>query len=445
MLIWLFSIKVFACEPEPTIETTGVILKELKVKKDRRAATDKTDELGLSVRASVKGTSWQTKNAEAAVLTVFVDDRYNQDAVLFAGSETFEYRMLLGKYNSGAHRITIVLNRKHSAPNAANVEIHTAFANFYEDLTITKPSDRSISAYLAITNAPLIYLRPETIGKFSDVPLLTFYEIFDEPENIKRIRYTTIFSNEDGGTQSAALLARWGRLTDIEWINEIRVTENGKILSEIYQGANHETKNFAGQRFGSHPLYFDATVNNNFSDAGCSPLRVSPLLVRTDLSSGSRETVMDAFPWTYRIMAEEAIREERINPQALGENTTDDLRNYLYVEVYSENDAAAVAVEIQTLDGRTSRSDWDDARLRIDRNGYKRIAVRLPSITSPLKSLSLFCQATAKAQTASGCRNARIIKFMRLDEKFRLNNVPNAKNEALSLKPNGKLTWLLAN
>ncbi len=100
----------------------------------------------------------------------------------------------------------------------------------FEDLLANAATtDRSILAYIATINAPFIYARPDTIDKFSDIPLITYYEIFDEPENIKKIRYTTIFSNEDGGTQSAALMARWGRITDIEWIYEMRVKEFRRI------------------------------------------------------------------------------------------------------------------------------------------------------------------------------------------------------------------------
>lgn len=238
-------------------------------------------------------------------------------------------------------------------------------------------------------------------------------------------------------------MARWGRMTDIEWIYEMRVGETGEISSEIYQGANHETKTFNGKRFGSHPLILDATVNNNFADAGCSALRLSPMLVAANLSDGSRETVMDAFPWTYRIMAEEAIREKRINPKNLGANTIDELQNYLYVEIYSENDSAAVAVEAQTMDEQKSRSDSGDVRLGVERSGYKRIAVRLPSLNSPLELLSLICQPTQNAQTSSVCRNARIVKLIRLNEKYQLINTSNPKGETRSLKPSEKLTWLM--
>jgi len=312
LFIAFLSLKVSAqCEIEPTIAATGKVLRELKVSKQ----ADTPAEFTLTLKASVAGASWQIKGAEAAILTVFVDGKYNQDSILFAGAKIFEYRMPLGKLNAGEHIISLVLNEARSAPNARRVKIGSAFIAAFEDLSAdSKTTDRSIFDYIARINAPVIYLRPDTIDKFSDIPLLTFYEIFDEPENVKRIRYTTIFTNEDGGTQSAALMARWGRMTDIEWVYEMRVNEKGGILSEIYQGANHETKNFNGRRvFGNHPLLFDATVNNNFTDTGCSPLRVSPLLAQANLADGSRETVMDAFPWTYQIMAREAMREGRVD------------------------------------------------------------------------------------------------------------------------------------
>ena len=396
----IFSTRIFAgCETEPTIENAGKILKEIKIEKRREGKTPEpeTNEIGLFIKASVKNASWQKKDSEAAVLTIFVDGKYNQDAILFAGEKVFEYQMLLGKIDPGEHKITIVFNQKHSAPNAQNVKIKSAFSTRFEDLSVANPGNNSIPAYFAMLNAPVIYLRPGTIGKFSDIPLLTYYEIFDEAENIKRVRYTTIFTNEDGGTQSAALMARWGRMTDIEWIYEIRVTEKGEVLSEIYQAANHETKNFAGKRFGSHPLFLDATVNNNFADTGCSALRVSPNLIGANLNNGSRETVMDENPWTYQIMAQEAIREGRINSEKLSANVIADLREYVYGEIYATTENASIAFEMKTPDGKTVSSDSGNKSLRVNRPGYVRIALRLPTEFGNTRKLiaSVRCHAVA--------------------------------------------------
>ena len=44
------------------------------------------------------------------------------------------------------------------------------------------------------------------------------------------LRYSVIFSNEDGGTATPALLARWGRTTDIEMAYE-EEWRGGKMVS----------------------------------------------------------------------------------------------------------------------------------------------------------------------------------------------------------------------
>ena len=407
------------CEIEPTIAATGKVLRELKVTKQ----ADTPAEFTLTLKASSAGASWQIKGAEAAILTVFVDGKYNQDSILFAGAKTFEYRMPLGKLDAGEHIISLVLNEARSAPNARRVKIGSAFIAAFEDVSAdSKTTDRTIFDYIARINPPVIYLRPDTIDKFSDIPLLTFYEIFDEPENVKRIRYTTIFTNEDGGTQSAALMARWGRMTDIEWVYEIRANEKGVILSAFYRGANHETKTFNGRRvFGNHPLLFDATINNNFADTGCSPLRVSPLLAHANLADGSRETVMDAFPWNYQIMAREALREGRVNPSNLGANTIADPRDYLYAEIYSEPENAAINVESETSSGEKFTSDAGNAALRVSRSGYLRIAMRLPknSAADFPKAVSIGCYAVSNnSASESVCQNLRLIKLIRLDRNY---------------------------
>jgi hypothetical protein len=430
------------CETEPIIGTIGKVLKELKFSKPANSSAD----FLLTLKASVAGASWQTRGAEAAILTVFVDGKYNQDLILFAGAKTFEYQALLGKLGAGEHIISLVLNEARSAQNARRVNLQTAFVVAFEDLIAkTATTDRSIPAYIATINAPVIYLRPNTIDRFSDVPLLTYYEIFDEPENIKRIRYTTIFTNEDGGTQSAALMARWGRMTDIEWIYEIRVRENGEILSETYQAANHETKKFTGKRFGSHPLIMDATDNNNFADTGCSALRVSPMLVKTNLSDGSRETVMDAFPWTYRIMAEEAFREGRVNAAKLDANTIADPRDYLYAEIYSEPKAAAIALEAESSGGEKFSSDAGIAALRVSRNGFVRIAMRLPkkSAADFPKAVGIGCYAVSdNSASESVCQNLRLIKLIRLNRNY-LPIVKNINAKPKNIKSGEKISFAL--
>lgn len=458
ILIFFIAPTAFAqCEREPTIEQTGKIIHAKKfsvpfktnfasktlLKMIGTLTEGRESEMFLSFDASVTGANWMVKNAEAAVLTVFVDGVYNQDVILFAGAKKFNYRASLGKFERGEHALSIALNEARSAPNAKQVKLFST-SIFPVELTLVKNGDDERD-FIALTHAPLIYARPDTVDKFSDVPLLTYYEIFPNGENTFKIRYTVIYSNEDGGTQTAALMARWGRATDIEWVYEIEF-KDGKLASEVYQGANHETKRFAGKRvFGNHPLIFDVTVNNNFSDAGCSELRSAQLPIKVDLSKKSRETVMDENEWTYRIMAQEAIREGRVNAAKLDANTIADPRDYLYAEIYSEPKAAAIALEAESSGGEKFSSDAGIAALRVSRNGFVRIAMRLPkkSAADFPKAVGIGCYAVSdNSASESVCQNLRLIKLVRLDRNY-LPIVKNINAKSENIKSGEKMSFAL--
>lgn len=407
---------------------TGELIKTIRV------SVPAPDEYALHIKARVPGSSWSKKGAETVVLTLFVDGKYRSDISLFAGAEAFEYKALLGLLEAGRHEVQVHLNRVRSAPNTKRVIITDTRVTAVESEKKTE-IDR-----LAIQNAPLIYARESIVDKFSDIPLVTYYEELPAKDGAVGIRYTTIFTNEDGGTQTTALMARWGRATDIEWVYEAWFRDR-KRISETFQGANHVTTAFAGQRvFGEHPLINNVTVNNNFSDKGCSPIRFALIPIRADLAAGSRETVMDQNPWTYRIMAEEAIREGRTDPANLGVNTIDDLRNYLYVEVYSENSSSAVSVQVIAADGKTSHSDLNDERLRVARPGFQRIAVRLPS-TSPVQSIKLHCHKITGRTDNATCGESQLVRYVRLNKSFLPQITDPKKNNRSNIKPGESVEW----
>ena len=445
LIFWLSFAAFAQCEIEPQLEQTGKVLATKKFR-TTLASTKKVsaeNEVYLSLEASATNGAWDEKGAEAATLTLFVDNKYNQDVILLAGENKHDYSVLLGSFSAGEYTLSIVLNDARSAPNAKEVRIYSA-----DVVPLTKVASRTQSDAkdaVALANAPIIYARPNTIDKFSDVPLLTYYEIFPIGENAFKIRYTAIFSNEDGGTQTAALMARWGRATDIEWIYEIEF-KDGAIVSEVYQGANHETKKFAGKRiFGNHPLIFDVTVNNNFSDAGCSELRFAQLPIKVDLSKKSRETIMDENAWTYRVMAQEASREGRVNAAKLDANTIADPRDYLYAEIYSEPKAAAIALEAETAAGEKFSSDAGIAALRVSRSGYLRIAMRLPknSAADFPKAVSIGCYAVSDdSASESVCQILRLIKLVRLDGNY-LPTVKNINAKSKNVKSGEKMIFTL--
>lgn len=375
-------------------------------------------EVGLEIEARSSGASWARKGAEAAALLISVDGIYNQDLMLWAGDESFHYRVMLGRFNRGKHTVSVVLNPARSAAGAQRAEVKSL-----RPLPLTparRTGDRD-EDQLALAHSPFLYARANTIDRFTDIPLLMYYEILHDTGGDLIVRYTAIFTNEDGGTQTAALMARWGRATDIEWVYQFRVRDQ-KIVQETYQGVEHETRFFKGSRTGGdHPLLAVASDNNNFSDLACSVVRFAPLPVRARLEQATRESVMDMSPQTYRVMTEELFREKRISDAPTDINTIADPREYLYIEAGSEQQAAGLAFDVKvTGQPGMFASDMGEPRLRIDRSGYFRTAVHLPKGISPtmIESITARCEASSKPADERRCKHLKVLRALVLDQNY---------------------------
>lgn len=375
-------------------------------------------EVGLEIEARSPNTSWVRKGAEAAAVLISVDGKYNQDLLLWAGDEWFRYRVMLGQLPKGKHTVSVTLNTPRSAAAARAAEVKSLQPIMFK---AARDAASASEEQLALAYSPFLYARANTIDRFTDIPLLTYYEILREANNDLIVRYTTVFTNEDGGTQTAALMARWGRATDIEWVYQIRV-HAGKIIEETYQGVEHETKFFTGPRTeGSHPLLAVASDNNNFSDLACSAVRFAPFPFRARLERATRESVMDLYPQTYRVMTEELIREKRISNTPADINTIADPREYLYIEATAELDGATLAFDVK-VNGQLKpfASDMGEPRLRIDRSGYFRTAVRLPKNVSPadVESITARCQASQKPANERRCKPVKVVRALMLDQSY---------------------------
>jgi hypothetical protein len=374
----------------------------------------------LDLTASVPGASWREKGREAAAVTVYLDDRYHQDLFLYNGPQRTLYQVSLGRIQPGAHKVRIELNRSQSAAGVQSAVVH---------LAEIKPVWKSHPEFAAIAHAPVLYARPDTIGHFSDIPLLMYVET-ERNQETTLYRYTVIFSNEDGGTQSAALMARWGRTTDIEWVIETTIDAQGKILKSVFQGANHVTTPFQGRYEADHPVLLTATVNNNFADKGDTKMRFALRPILVDLSAQSREEVMDRYPWIYRIMAEEMIREGKITAERTLGARIADLRQYLYIDAASQQQGGTGLSFAVKLKGN---SQWFTSDLginyhKIDRSGYFRTTVRLPGNISlrAIDRIAVRCDLINSPRNdvenekaaAAGCNLQSVNKAFLLDASF---------------------------
>jgi hypothetical protein len=377
-------------------------------------------EATLDLTASAPGASWIEKGKEAATAKVYLDGNYQQDITLFAGDEKFTYNLMLGRVAAGEHQLRLELNREMTAPQVSTIKVENAKVALI---------DRMSPEYLAFAHTPVLYARPNTIGKFSDLPLLMYYEI-ERRGGLTTLRYSVIFSNEDGGTQTSALMARWGRTTDIEWVLETQIDAQGKVVKSTYQGINHETKEFKGRSEANHPWIFVATDNNVFSDEIRSQVRFAPRPIFADLTKASRETVMDRFPWTYRIMSQEMIREGKIvNERSLGARIAD-LRSYLYLDANSkQQNGAAISFAVK-LKGKPNwyASDLGIPSYKVERSGYYRTTIRLPLGTGldQIERIAVKCDLTGNPRSkeeiekAAGaqCDLGSVDKIFLLDEKY---------------------------
>ena len=289
----------------------------------------------LTMRALAPGADWGEPGRESAVVTVKVDGRYNQDVVLFHGDEPFDYQVLLGPLPEGRHTIEAAFSPAKSPAGARGAQIKALRASLAED---------GGDAGLVYRHSPIIYGRdlPEIPGQYennyTDVPLLTYHEVTHDGAGNTVIEYTEIWSNEDGGTNTPALMARWGRTTDIEWIYRVTLDPSGRVLSEYYQAPNHQTLPFTGARLGEHPMLQTGTSNNNMNQvmdpAQASGYRFIPDPSQTLPPNRAREVVMDANPWSYQVMAKEMIREGKVeSPADPATPAMSDQRNYLWAEI----------------------------------------------------------------------------------------------------------------
>src|SRR5205085_10356645 len=207
---------------------------------------------------------------------------------------------------------------------------------------VVKASDPAASV---LEYVPTVGLRADTIGTASDLPLIAYVEDL-RTTGSGWVRYSMIFSNEDGGTSTPALLARWGRTTDIEFLYEVE-WRDGRVVQERIQAPDHKVLAFNGPREGHHPYLLVATLNNMVMDRGLSVAAVRPMPLVVDLTSATRESVMDREPWSYRVMARELAAEGRIAADVR------DPREYLFVEGRLELQNAAVAVVVTSPAGRS--------------------------------------------------------------------------------------------
>lgn len=363
-------------------------------------STDQTGEALLDLTTAAPGADWGAVGAESGVVAVAVDDRPVTDLVV-PSTDPLSRRVALGPVSAGSHRVSFAFDDAASSPAVDEVVIAEAAVE------VVTPDD---TRFLALRHAPVLLGRSIAVtntegagtsydgplqNAVTDTPLLAWHETRSAATPGHRIlEYSVVWSNEDGGTNSPALMARWGRTTDIEWIYRVEVDSAGNAVpgTAVYQGPAHATLPFDGTLEGEHPVLQTCTANNMVcDDITDARMRFFLAADATRPPDRAREVLMDTNPWTYPVMAAEMVREGRI--ESSSDPATPELgdpRAYLYVEVDKDTLPAnlptgpwvGMAVEVTLADGRTFRSDHSVPDWSIKRDVPAATTVELPAGTT---------------------------------------------------------------
>jgi hypothetical protein len=325
------------------------------------------------IHASCGRCDWGVEGREAAALKISIDGTYSQHLLLARGSDDADYHVSLGPMAVGDHKLRVEVDPKLSSPQAGPAAISKV------DIVVITPAGDD---FVAQSMAPVLYARPNTVGRFTDLPVFMWYEIVPVPQG-RQFRYSVIFTNEDGGTATDRLMATWGRTTDVEFVYGVTLNGRGQVVAEEFQGPNHEVPSFRGRHEGAHPLEWVSTDNNMVSESGPTEVRYAPAPQRFDLTDASREIVMDAHPWIYTLAAREMAREKKlVEDAAPGSGKIPDSRRFAFVEACTDLQNAAVAFSVHAPDA-SGAARWFDAdrglpQFRIVRTGCFRGGVPLP-------------------------------------------------------------------
>jgi hypothetical protein len=330
-----------------------------------------------------------------AAWSVWLDGERSLEILMFPASGLDRYQSLLGPFTEGRHTVELQPSDLWApvaciAPGRLEVAVHSAGSQDHPMLS----------------RAPVLELRADTIGEESDLPLYAYAERLEE-EHGTAWRYSVVFSNEDGGTPTRALLARWGRTTDIEQVYEIG-TSGGRTTREVFQGPDHATRAFSGRRQGEAPVLLVATLNNMVIDRGRSLAAVRPVPALADLRGATRESTMDERPWAYRVMQRELAAEGRIAADAPLEEqwprVAPDPRAHLYLEAKLRLDRAVAVAWVTDRAGRRLWSHYGRMPLAIDRNGWVRTAVAVgPEAATWAAEMGWACLPEPEAEKGGSC------------------------------------------
>lgn len=377
-------------------------------------------EVVAELELSSPSSDWAASGREAAAAAIGLDGETKHHVLVFAEKDSRRYSVFLGPLPPGPHTLTVERDSRHSARGS--------------DLVIGEARIRPLSPadplYEPVRHAPVLFARADSIGRFSDALLLVYCTRGRDARG-PWLEYTAVFSNEDGGTSTRDLMARWGRTTDIEYVYRVWLDPEGRPARTLIQTREHQDVPYDGPYFGLHPLLAPVTDNNMVEPAAADPpgLRFQLAPVLADLAGGSRELVMDAEPFTYEIACKEIRREDKIRSPGnwIDAEKIADPRRYFVAEFHTETQNAAVQLLYRFRNEKLWRaSALGIGKNFIERDGWARAALELPEgrSFSDIGEFAFECLSRRDLEKQpvpknGHCRIVRLGRFLTFDSRCR--------------------------
>ncbi|WP_232303691.1 hypothetical protein [Pseudofrankia sp. DC12] len=352
----------------------------------------------LTMKTASPEASWGTMGSESAVLSLSVDGKYTSDVVIattFAVSRSID----LGDLTAGSHNLQVKFDddRSPSGTKTANVT-DLKFS------TLAATDD----GYAASQFAPIVYGRSgqgataDINGPFqtavTDTPMVAFHtETPATTPGNTILRYSVVYSNEDGAPSVPEMLAQWGRSAEINWAYQVEVDGGGKAVpgSAMVRGQDGSTVPYTGGYEGTHPVIQTCGLTNDVCGKTDGQMRYTlSALDNIDPENEAPERIMDDNPWTYWMMSQELIREGKTaedpldDPSANPTRSAGDPRSYLYLVLRKSTQGATpntdnawvgVTIGIKLAgDPTIYRSDLGVAKWSLRRDEPAATAIELP-------------------------------------------------------------------
>ena len=205
-----------------------------------RFSVKRRAEVVANLEMSSPGSNWAETGREAALA-----DAHRRRAPRRSTScctpaiRHYTYAAFLGELSPGEHELRVERDARYSAPESG---LKVLGGNFRRSPPAIRTGPRS-------RTLPFSTLAPTPSG-VSTIFRCSLTASGSIENGQPLLQYTMIFSNEDGGTSTRALMARWGRTTDVEYIYRawLDAARRGRRAPPFRRAITRKSRSAAGAR-----------------------------------------------------------------------------------------------------------------------------------------------------------------------------------------------------